>query len=237
MNSAPEYTFERPILTVDAVVLTLIDERLHTLLVKRQAEPCKGESTLPGGFIHTDTDVSAEAAARRVLSEKAGIELRHLEQLQTFASASRDARGWSASIAYLALVQAEELTELDPNASWHPVEDIHDLPFDHYEILQSGLNRVCNKAAYSSLPAFLLPRTFTLPQLQRVYEQVLGTSLNAAAFRRKVEDLGIIEPTDEQQLSKGAGRPAQLYRLSQDGLQDLGRVVMTPDRRRGGPTM
>lgn len=228
--------FERPIVTVDAVVLTLIDHKLHALLVKRQVEPCKGKATIPGGYVHVGEDSNAEDAVRRVLADKAGAEVRYLEQVRAFSGASRDSRGWSLSIAYLALVQPDELG-LGPNAQWQPVDEIHDLPFDHLTILEEALNRVRNKASYSSLPAFLLPRTFTMPQLQRVYEEVLGVDLNAAAFRRKVEDLGIIEPIDEQLSAKGAGRPAQVYRLAQDQLQDLGRVVMTPDRRRGGPSM
>lgn len=237
MSAPSETQFERPQVTVDTVVLTLIDHKLNALLVKRQVEPCKGVATLPGGFVHTDVDNNAEDAARRVLSTKAGVEVRHLEQLSTFSGATRDARGWSLSITYLALVQPDELQELDPNAHWQPVDEINDLPFDHGDILQAALSRVRNKASYSSLPAFLLPRNFTLPALQRVYEEVLGVELNAAAFRRKVTDQGIIEAVDDQQASsRGAGRPAQVYRLSQEHLQDMGRVVMTPDRRRGGMT-
>jgi 8-oxo-dGTP diphosphatase len=228
--------FERPIVTVDTVILTLIDHRLHALLVERQVEPSKGVATLPGGYVHTETDSDSEAAARRVLATKAGIELRHLEQLETFSGNSRDARGWSVSITYLALVQRDELAQMSDRAHWVAVDDIQDLPFDHGKILEAGLRRVRDKSSYSSLPAFLLPRSFTLPQLQQVYEEVLGVDLNPAAFRRKIVEQGIIEAIDEQMPSaKGAGRPAQVYRLSQERLQDMGRVVMTPDTRRGGP--
>ena len=108
------------------------------------------------------------------------------------------------------------------------------LAFDHGRIVQEALVRLRNKASYSSLPALLLPTSFTMPQLQRVYECALGMDLNTGAFRRKVEDLGLIEPVDEQRPAPGAGRPAQVYRLASQTLQDLGRVVMTPDRRRGG---
>lgn len=228
-------TFERPILTVDTVILTLIGGVLHALLVQRTQAPEKGVWTLPGGFVHTDEDKDAEAAARRVLSTKAGVSVRHLEQLYTFAGARRDKRGWSASIVYLALVQSSDISGMSAQAKWVPVEECRKLPFDHSAILSAGLMRVRDKASYSSLPALLLPEIFTLPQLQRVYEQVLGISLNAAAFRRKVETQDLVEEADAPvEAAQGRGRPAQYYRLREDRLVDLGRVVMLPDQRRGG---
>lgn len=228
------YDFERPLVTVDTVVLTLIAHQLHVLLVKRQEDPAKGEWSLPGGFVHTDKDATAEDSVRRVLSQKAGIALRHMEQIASFTGQTRDRRGWSVSIAYLALVQIEEV-DLNENAKWVAVDEVLSLPFDHKDILDAGLRRVRDKAAYSSLPAFLLPETFTLPELERVYEEVLGTPLNSAAFRRKVMDQSIIEvATQSANAEKSVGRPAQLYRLSQTFLQDMGRVVMLPDGRRGG---
>ena len=118
-----------------------------------------------------------------------------------------------------------------------PVEEVGALPFDRSAILEVALRRVRDKSSYSSLPAFLLPVTFTLPELQRVYEQVLGTPLNAAAFRRKVLDQELVEPaldSDADPKRSGPGRPAQRYQLTQQPLQDMGRVVMLPDRRRGG---
>lgn len=228
--------YERPLLTVDTVILTLIQDRLHVLLVRRNKAPQEGVWTLPGGFVHTDEDQTAEDAARRVLIDKAGVTVRHLEQLATFASATRDARGWSASIVYLALVESTTLTPRE-DAHFVPVDEVTPLPFDHGAILDCALSRVRDKSSYSSLPAFLLPVTFTLPELQKVYEQVLGVELNAAAFRRKVLDQALVEavelPEDEQRRA-GRGRPAQHYQLAQERLQDLGRVVMLPDRRRGG---
>lgn len=230
--------FERPLLTVDTVILTLIDARLHVLLVRRNKAPQKGVWTLPGGFVHTDEDKTAEDAARRVLIDKAGVGVRHLEQLATFASATRDARGWSASIVYLALVEST-VQEPREDARFVPVDEVGVLPFDHSDILEVALRRVRDKSSYSSLPAFLLPVTFTLPELQRVYEQVLGTSLNAAAFRRKVLDQELVEPVSDRAVDadtkrSGPGRSAQRYQLTQQRLQDMGRVVMLPDRRRGG---
>jgi 8-oxo-dGTP diphosphatase len=227
--------FERPILTVDTVILTLIQGVLHALLVQRTQAPEKDTWTLPGGFVHTNEDEDAESAARRVLSTKAGVSVRHLEQLYTFSGKRRDKRGWSASIVYLALVQSAEVSEMSERARWVPVSQCKHLPFDHTAILTAGLHRVRDKASYSSLPALLLPEVFTLSQLQRVYEQVLGVALNAAAFRRKIETQDLVELADAPKESgKARGRPAQYYRLREDRLVDLGRVLMLPDARRGG---
>lgn len=225
--------FPRPIATVDIVVFALVQDQLSVLVTNRKQAPFAGDPALPGGFVHQQEDASTDEAASRVLEAKAGAGVSHLEQLGVFSGADRDPRGWSLSVAYLALVRAEDVS-LAPGARWCPVDDIPALAFDHGRIVQEALVRLRNKASYSSLPALLLPTSFTMPQLQRVYECALGMDLNTGAFRRKVEDLGLIEPVDEQRPAPGAGRPAQVYRLASQTLQDLGRVVMTPDRRRGG---
>lgn len=239
MSNEKEY--ERPFVTVDAVVLALREDRLHVLLAKR-SEDAKfepGRWALLGGFIHTDEDGTDEDAIVRVLRTKAGITPRHMEQLRTFASAKRDARGWSVSISYIVIVDNDQeriAGEGVDEIRYFPVDECPDMPFDHREIIQAAVERVRNKASYSSLPTFFLPQAFTLPQMQKVYETVMGMELNTPAFRRKVADQGLVEKTDlpESEQQRSVGRPAQYYRLAQQNLQDLGRAVMTPDTRRGG---
>src|SRR5215471_18728266 len=97
-SSTPD--FERPLVTVDVVILALGDDRLQVLLIKRGGEPFRGAWALPGGYIHPKEDAGLEAAARRILREKAGIETPYVEQLQGFGSDRRDPRGWSATFAY-----------------------------------------------------------------------------------------------------------------------------------------
>lgn len=225
-------SFDKPILTVDMVVLGLVDGGLHVLLVRRPNDPYRDQLALPGGFVHVDKDANSVETAHRILTSKVGKDLRHIEQLATFSGAQRDPRGWSASIAYMALVRLEDVPT-SSSAEWHPVDNLPPLAFDHDLIIAAGLDRVRAKSSYSSLPALLMSDQFTLPQLQRVYEQVLGVAINPAAFRRKVLDQGMVEAVEgEQQPGAGAGRPAQVYRLGSDSLTDFGRVVMTPDRRR-----
>src|SRR5690349_14749164 len=98
----PEHV--QPIVTVDVVILSLRQATLQVALARREQAPHAGEWTLPGGWVHADEDADAVAAATRILRAKAGLDSPYLEQLQTFASRHRDARGWSVSIAHYALV-------------------------------------------------------------------------------------------------------------------------------------
>jgi len=222
----------RPIVTVDVVVLTLRAGQLQVLEVQRQdaAEPFCGAWGLPGGYVHVEEDDDTASAARRVLRGKTGGHVGHLEQLYTFSGAGRDPRGWSVSVVYLALVQGDDGMGLRPDQAgvrWVNVDEAGELPFDHAAILAKALDRVRGKAAYSSLPAFLIAPVFTWSELMGVYEVVLGQTLDASTFRRKVEAQMMIVPAHGQRRHTGAGRPAGLYRLSTDALHDFGRVVLS----------
>ncbi len=201
--------------TVDVVLLTLRDCALHVLLVRRDKAPFAGAWALPGGYIHAQEDSDAQASAARVLRDKAGLQSPYLEQLATFSGIARDPRGWSVAVAYCALVP-EHLLPADAlagGAALVGVDELPALPFDHGQIVQVALERVRSKSQYSSLPVYLCGEQFTLPQLQAVYESVLGEPLNKVSFRRKMDELGMLEPVPGALHSGGAHRPAQLYRL------------------------
>lgn len=201
----------QPIVTVDIVLLTLIGEELSAALILRDREPHAGEWTLPGGWVHTNEDEDALAAAVRILKSKARLESPYLEQLQTFAGRHRDSRGWSVSIAYYALVPRSQVE--GEHLKWRPVDSIRSLPFDHLQILHTAVSRVRSKTLYSSLPVHLMGRTFTLSELQRVYEQLLGSELDKRSFRRRIEELDVVEPAPGERAEGQAHRPAQRYRL------------------------
>jgi len=227
-----------PIVTVDVVLLTLKDEQLCAALLQRPREPHAGEWTLPGGFVHTDEDEDTLAAAARILSTKVGIESPYLEQLQTFSGPHRDPRGWSVAIVYYALVPHDSVpgeapapraehapaTVLSiaapPRLKWRPVDDIRSLPFDHLQILRTAVERVRSKTLYSSLPVHLMSATFTLSELQAVYEALLGTRLDKRGFRRRIEELDVVEEAPGAPV-RGAHRPAQRYRMKRHGAQRL----------------
>ena len=212
----------RPIVTVDVALFTVVEGTLRLALLKRKRPPFEGRPALIGGYIHTDRDSDATAAAHRLLREKAGLEGIFVEQLMTFSGADRDPRGWSVSIVYYALVP-EGVLAASPAAkdlTLVAVDRHPPLPFDHGRIVAVALERLRGKGAYSTLPAFLLPDRFTLPELKVAYETVMGTPLNDSAFRRKIGDLGIIEEVPEAKSPATAARrrPAQLYRLKRRAL-------------------
>lgn len=205
---------ERPICTVDAVVLTIEDGQLKVLLHRRPREPYDGVWALPGGWIHTDEDVDAQGAMQRILRDKAGLPGFYLEQLQTYSGPTRDPRGWSVSVAHLALLPRGDLKLEDrPDVALSDVAALPPLAFDHGAIIADGVARLRGKGAYSSLPATLLPEEFTLGELQRTYEIVLGEAVDTSSFRRRLERLDILEETGGMSKS-GSKRPAKLYRLT-----------------------
>jgi 8-oxo-dGTP diphosphatase len=215
----PEAETARPIASVDLIIFVLADTGLEVLLTKRGTEPFAGQWALPGGWLHLDEDADLEAAARRVLKAKTGVETPYLEQLQTFGNAVRDPRGWSLSVAYVALLSAGQLTARDDarttDAAWWPISGQNigvPLVFDHPIIFQAALARLRNKVEYSTLPVHLLPAGFTLGELQSVYERILGRRLDKSAFRKRVAEANFVEPIPGE-MRRASNRPAQVYRL------------------------
>jgi len=210
------------ICTVDVVLLTLKAARLHVALIKRDHQPFLGVLALPGGYVHADEDADLQDAAVRMLRDKTGIASPYLEQLATFSGRGRDPRGWSISVAYYALVP-EAVIAAGGHAELElvPVEALKGLPFDHQQIIEAATQRVRNKSSYSSLPVYLCGESFTLPQLQKVYEAILGEPINKVSFRRKLDELDILEALEGAMETGKAHRPAQLYRLKKCFRQQL----------------
>lgn len=214
MNPAPGARMNPVICTVDVVLLTLGGDGLSVALLKREREPYQGVAALPGGYIHADEDMNGYDAALRVLKSKTGIDAPYLEQLATFSGAARDPRGWSVSLAYYALVPFAVIAKAGhPDVKLVSVDRLHTLPFDHSVIVDTAVERLRSKSQYSSLPCFLVGELFTLPQLQRVYEALMGEPLNKVSFRRKMAEMDVLDPVEGQTDAPSASRPAQLYRL------------------------
>jgi len=222
MSERSPANFERPLVTVDVAIFRALDGRLQVLLVRRGSgsdEPFPGHWAMPGGFVDVSCDASLEACALRKLREKTGVSTPYLEQLGSWGDARRDPRGWSATHAYFALVPVDELDvpHAEANAAdadWHDVEGDgirEPLAFDHARILAAALERLRSKVEYTSLPAFLLPKEFTLSELQKAYELLLGRALEKSAFRTRILSTDLIVPVSR--LREGPNRPAQLYRL------------------------
>lgn len=212
----PAQISKRPLATVDVAIFAVREGALQVLLVRRPEggeEPFPGRWALPGGFVDVDRDADLEACAVRKLGEKTGLPAPYLEQVGTWGSARRDPRGWSTTHVYFALVAPDELPQQGAHAQWHDAATALKLPlaFDHSSLLAAALERLRNKVEYTSLPAFLLPREFTLSELQHVYQAILGRELEKSAFRTRIlaTDLVVAVPRRRE----GPNRPAQLYRL------------------------
>jgi 8-oxo-dGTP diphosphatase len=203
------YEYERPGLTVDCVIfgLDLEAETLRVMLIERDLEPFAGMWAIPGGFVRPGETL--EAAAARELREETGVADVFLEQLYTFGDPARDPRGWVVSVAYYALVSPEKHTlhaATDARqARWFPVDSLPRLAFDHAGILKTALERVRGKLTYAPIGFELLPRKFTIKQLQKLYEIVLGTSLDNRNFRKKIFGLDVLKELKEMQ--RGVAHP------------------------------
>jgi len=210
------------ICTVDVVLLTLKNASLHVALLRREREPFAGTWALPGGYVHAQEDRDTQDAAERVLRDKARVQSPYLEQLATFSGPARDPRGWSLSVVYYALVSEEALSRsLSPELQLVGVDGLKGLPFDHQAVIEAAVARVRSKSVYSSLPVHLCPPEFTLPQLQLVYEALLGEPVNKVSFRRKVAELGVLEEVVGAKEEGKPYRPAQLYRLKPEFRKSL----------------
>ncbi len=217
-----ETNMDQLICTVDVVLLSLQDAALKVALLKRDREPFRDVLALPGGFIHVGEDTHARDAALRVLKQKAGIVAPYLEQLATFSGTERDPRGWSLSVTYYALVAYEVIEQAGhAEVKLFSVDRLPKLPFDHQAIVKTAVERLRSKSQYSSLPCYLAGDMFTLPQLQRIYEALMGETLNKVSFRRKIAEMGMLEEVEGEFEAAGAHRPAQLYRLKPELKQRL----------------
>jgi 8-oxo-dGTP diphosphatase len=207
----------------DIVVFAYTDGAMHVLLVRRGSEPFAGRRALPGGML--EQDETLEDTASRELREEAGVETAFMEQLATFSAVDRDPRGRVVSCAYLALLDAGrvrlEAGSDASDATWEPLEPLLEriraaeervLAFDHDEIVSYGRQRLANKLEYQNVAWSLLPETFTMSELRRVYEAGLGRALEPSNFRRVALGWGVLAESGER---RTAGRPATLYRFAE----------------------
>lgn len=206
------YEYPRPAVTVDLVIFTIADNDLKVLLIRRGGEPFKGRWALPGGFV--EIGESLETAAARELKEEAGVSGVYLEQLYTFGEPKRDPRGRVISVSYFALVDAGQqrirAASDAAEAEWHSVFNSPKLAFDHKQILDYAVWRLRNKIEWTTVGYELLPKKFTLSELQRVYEIILQRPVDKRNFRKKILAQGQIRELNETR-SDGAHRPAKLY--------------------------
>lgn len=206
--------YEKPSVAIDLLIFTIKDNQLQVFLMEREKMPFQGQLALPGVFVGIEE--SLEEAVKRGLKEKASLKNIYFEQLYTWGEVERDPRMRIISVSYMALVPFSQLVSsarkkgLEQNL--YTVDSIltsrQKMAFDHKKIIAYGRERIKNKAEYSLIAFQFLEKKFTLPQLQLIYEIMLGKPLYKANFRKKIQPF--VKETEEF-ITTGPNRPSRLY--------------------------
>ncbi len=209
-------------LSIDCVIFGFMKSELDILLVQHGEGISKGKWALPGGWIRYDEGI--DDAASRILSDLTGVSNIYLEQLKAFGDLERYPTKRVITIAYYALVKPENYT-LSPgftaaDAKWFKVSEIPPLPYDHKKIIHEGLNYLKHKVRHEPIGFNLLPKKFTLLQLQELYEAILEKKLDKPNFRRKLMKMNLLEPCSEKQTAV-SHRAASLFRFDKKNYNSL----------------
>jgi len=207
-------------LSVVVVLLTIADGALKTLLVRHGGS----HWALPGGAPQYDEPL--QDAAERVVRELLGKDVKYLEQLYTFGSTIPPDGQRAVEVAYYGLVPTG-LLELgqqhDPaKINWFAVAEAPRLITEHQQVVQVAQDRLCGKLAYTAVGFELLADTFTLAELHKLYEVILGKQIDKRNFRKKVLSLNVLQEIGVGATTqKGRGRPAKRYRFRPEVFQSI----------------
>lgn len=211
------YAYARPMVTVDAVVLSPGDAHLGVLVIKRGKPPFKGKWALPGGFIEMDERLRESMA--RELEEETGLQGVRLEQIGTFGDPGRDPRGRTIAVVYLALVERKrhKVTAGDDaaDAAWLPVSDLPRMAFDHNDIVDYALAWLRAALRYRGVGANALKEPFTMAELRRLYEIIAGEAIDAQGFGQRIAALDIVK-----QVGKSTKKPYR-YRFKKGPVEPI----------------
>jgi 8-oxo-dGTP diphosphatase len=201
-------------LSVDCVIFGFEDDELKVLVIKCNIKEYKGKWSLLGDLVRPDEDL--ESASYRILKERTGLDDVYLEQVQTFGKVNRHPAGRVITIANFSLVNIKDhqLKLSDNELHWHPVNDISEMAFDHKEILSTCLDRLREKVADHPVVFNLLPKKFSLRELQCLYESILNIKLDRRNFRKKFFMMDWLVDLDELEQDV-PHRPGKLYKFNQ----------------------
>lgn len=199
---------------IDCIIFGFNEGELNLLLLKRNFQPAMGEWSLMGGFVQKSESVND--AAKRVLTELTGLENVYMEQVGTFGEVERDPGERVISIAYYALININEYDrELvrQHNAYWVNINELPPLIFDHPQMVEQARKLMQQKASTEPIGFNLLPKLFTLSQLQSLYEAIYGEQIDKRNFRKRIAEMDYIEKTDKIDKT-GSKRGAALYKFN-----------------------
>lgn len=200
---------------IDCIIFGFNEGELSLLLLKRNFEPAMGEWSLMGGFVQDGESV--DDGAKRVLNELTGLDNVYMEQVGTFGEINRDPGERVISIAYYALININEYDRKlvqQHNAFWVNINDLPDLIFDHPQMVEQARKLMQQKASTEPIGFNLLPKLFTLSQLQSLYEAIYGEAIDKRNFRKRIAEMDYIEKTDKINKT-GSKRGAALYKFNE----------------------
>ena len=201
------------LLAVDCIIFGFDGEDLKILLITRSFEPAKDHWSLMGGFVSSDEN--ADEAAQRILYELTGLKEVYLEQFKTYSAPERDPTERTVSVAYFALIEINKYEKQITDryhAEWFLLKDAPQLIFDHDQMVEDAKSKLRYKAALHPILFELLPRKFTIPQLQNLYEQVYNTRIDNRNFIRKLSSTGLLIKLEDKDKS-GSKRGAFYFKL------------------------
>jgi ADP-ribose pyrophosphatase YjhB (NUDIX family) len=226
-------THDRPAHEALAAVLQVRDGELQVLVWERAREPFLGAWALPGGRLQPGETL--EESIRRHLAAKVDVrDLSHLEQLETRSDPGRNPKEWLVATAYLGLVPAHVDPRVPEDTTWHPVDDLPAMAFDHGDIALAGRERLRAKLSYTNVGFALAPPSFTISELRVLYRAALGHDVSATNLQRVLLRRRLLEPTGETRPpGRAGGRPAAVFRFASSGLEvtDPFAVLRPPDAR------
>lgn len=200
--------------SVDCIIFGFNQDELSLLLLKRNFEPAQGEWSLMGGFVQENESV--DDAAKRVLAELTGLENVYMKQVAAFGEIERDPGERVISVAYYALINIDEYDRglvQQHNAYWVNIDELPPLIFDHPQMVKRARELMKERASIEPIGFNLLPKLFTLSQLQSLYEAIYGEAIDKRNFRKRVAEMDFIEKTDKIDKT-GSKRGAALYQFN-----------------------
>ena len=202
-------------LSVDCVIFGFDESKLKVLLIRSDFKKFQGKWSLLGDLVDPREDLNA--AAYRILKQRTGLNDLYLEQVRTFGELNRHPAGRVVSVAYYSLIniQHHKLKILDNELHWHDVHDISDMAFDHKQIFDTSFQQLQRRIQEHPLAFSLLPKKFSLRELQNVYEAILNTKMDRRNFRKKFFAMDFLIDINEMEQNV-PHRPGKLYKFNYD---------------------
>lgn len=214
--------FFKTAFSVDCVVFGFSGKELRVLLIERGQDPYKGLSALPGDLVYPNEDL--DHAANRVLKELTGLDDVYLAQVQTFGQVDRHPLGRVVTTSYFSLIKPDSrfihASSWAESAQWVNMQDVPELAFDHNQILNSAYQHLKNRVRRMPIGFELLPKKFTLTELQALYEVILGKQFDKANFRKKILSMNLLVGLNEMETAV-SHRPARLYSFYEEHYKQL----------------